>query len=458
MPRGVLMRKTTMIRFFSTAAFLLSVVAIAAEVSAESFIVPALDQECATVWYEEYARDSLNAGPLLKAGWIGEDERTAALISFDLSFLPPGCTITSVDLRLFVLSLEGDPLSYGNLSVGTVEPYSEANLEPTLEWAYAGRLGVVDFSGDFEVGAWISADVTAGVVDRFTVSSESDPGRLTFRVEFPAVAHESGDEDRFTFGNTPQLVLDVRFPDPITRRPDQRHIVRCIPVVASGAGALGTRWITQLQLADGDSLSATVWLYFTPTETDGNSTFTVRRIDLADFETIIYDNVLPDLFGLDDTKGWIEVFTSNPGLLVTARVANVGGEGSYGQTVWMVDERRAATWHGHRFTDTKIRHCGLGAVDTDTRTNVGLINLDPTESNVNLTARWTGGSAETTVTVPPLGHIQINRLETIIPEVSERTDFFLEIMPTSGCSTRRIIGYLTRVDNTTGDAVFIVTE
>jgi len=434
------------------------IVAVPAEATIDGVTVPALRGECATAWYEEDGGDSLMPGPLLKAGWYGSAERVAALITFDLSFLPPGSTLSSARLRLLVISLRGDPESYGNLSAGLVVPDNDGNLEPALEWAYDNRNGIVSFPRGIQVDTWITADVTAGVLDRVVEHPKTDPGRLTFRVEFPAAAHGSEDDDYVVFGSTPLLALEFQLPDPITQRPVHRHLIRCIPVVASNAGAAGTRWVTELQLAGTGTFPSSVWLYFTPTESDGTSSFAVRRIDLATRNTVTYDDVLPDLFGLHDTKGWIEVFTTNPGLLITARVANVGGTGSYGQTVPMVDERRAATWHGRRFADTMTRHLGLGAVDAANRTNVGLVNLDGTASGVRLTARWNGGSAQGTVTVPAYGHIQINRLETVIPDVSGKESFFLEMGPTSGTSRRRIIGYLTRVDNTTGDAVFVPSE
>jgi len=427
----------------------------AVKAPAEQLQVRPMISQVGAAWYQDGSWKTYHTNSPA-VGWRAGGKRYVTFAAFDLSFLPPGSTISSAVLKMYVFRVVGDPVSYGKLSAGVLDLESCNHVEPVPEWAVAGRIGTVELEDPIEKSKVLTIDVTTGVVDRVLEHPDADPGRVVVRLEFPAGGGEANADDYVGLGSL-FLQLDVQLPDPITARPIHRHMVRCLPVVASNPGAQGTRWVTELQVSNTNTGTAGVWLYFTPTETDGTTGFSVRRVNLSAYRSVRYEDVLPELFGLNGTKGWLEVFSTNPDILVSARVANVGGTGSYGQAVPLVNERNAVTRAGARYFDSNLRFLNLGAVDASNRTNVGFVNLAESAAEVSLWAWWgSGRGADTTVTIPAFGHVQLNRLEQLIPGIKDAGPFFLQLVMPSGHG--KVVAYLTRVDNTTGDAVFLVSE
>ena len=317
----------------------------------------------------------------------------------------------------------------------------------------------VPVTGTIATGSDLTADLTAQFQGSFPSPEWNlDPGRAVVRFQF-SVQNNGSDIDDFLYLQRTHLELDVQLPEPIAERPVGRHLKYCIPVVASLPGAAGTRWTTEMHITARHD--ASVWLYYSETETDGTTAFQVRRVDLGMWQTVGYDDVLPDLFGVEATKGWIEVFSTDPEIAINARVANVGGEGSYGQTVPVIDESKMLRISEIRFGDNYRRLANLIMMDAENRTNIGLVNLGPDNVTVDIIAISPDGpfTGSTSVALGPFEHRQIDRLETVIPDTAGAGLISLSFgidADAAPAYRQGVAVYVSRVDNTTGDAVFIL--
>lgn len=396
---------------------------------------------------------------------VGDSSQAAyvrSLYSFDLSFLPPGSVVASAVIHSHISAVYGDPSSLGRLFVTrVVGTYGMPSVDLQSGWGLLSLYNELEeVTGAVEQGSDVWADLTSQFQGIFPPNQYSqDPGRAIVRFQFEEENNGSNIDD-FLYLYRTWLEIDVQFPDPIAERPIGRHLKHCLPVVASLPGAGGTQWVTELHLTARHDGS--VWLYFTETGNDGTESFEVRRIDLDMWQTVRYQDVLPDLFGLEGTKGWIEVFTTDPEVVVNARVANVGGEGSYGQTIPLVDEPRMLRLQELRFWDKYQRLLNLVMFDKDNRVNVGAVNLGPGNVTLRITAIPSEGAflGEYLLELGPFEHRQIDRLETVIPEVDGAglvaLSFALDGDSGNMLYQQGVAIYASRVDNTTGDAVFIL--
>jgi hypothetical protein len=384
-----------------------------------------------------------------------------ALFTFDLSFLPPGSEVTSAVVHSRIGAVYGDPASLGPLLATRVaETRGAPSVEVQARWATnIPYPSPVQTTGAIEVGADLAADLTSQFRDHFPSPDWSlDPGRAVVRFQFTELNNDNGRDD-FLYVQDTWLELDADLPDPITERPVGRHIKRCLPVAASAPGAAGTLWVTELHITARHD--ASVWLYFTESDTNGTAAFRVRRVDLDMWQTVRYRDVLPELFGLQDTRGWLEIFVTDPDTAITARIANVGGEGSFGQTVPMVEEHQMLRYSEIRFQDSYRRLVNLIMMDADHRINIGLVNLGPTELTSQIIAIAPDGYflGEAFLDLDPFEHRQIDRLETVIPQTASAglvaLSFGVDDDP-SPVYRQGVAVYASRVDNTTGDAVFIL--
>jgi len=399
--------------------------------------------------------------PVAGVGDSVDGRHLRALITFDLSFLPPGASISSAVIHTRVDAVYGDPASLGPLMAARVaETRGQPSVDIQATWGMLTEfIAPVPVTGTIAAGSDLTADLTAQFQGSFPSPEWNlDPGRAVIRFQFSDQNNGSGIDDFFYFHRT-RLELDVELPNPITERPVGRHLKYCIPVAASLPGAAGTRWTTEMHISARHDSS--VWLYFTETETDGAAEFQVQRVDLGMWETVGYDDVLPDLFGVEETKGWIEVFSTDPEIAINARVANVGGEGSYGQTVPVIDESKMLRLSEIRFGDAYRRLANLIMMDAENRTNIGLVNLGPDDVTVDLIAIPPYGafSGSTTVALGGFEHRQIDRLETVIPETAGAGLISLSFgihEDAAPVYRQGVAVYVSRVDNTTGDAVFIL--
>jgi len=382
---------------------------------------------------------------------------------FDLSFLPPGSVVSSAVIHSNVSTVYGDPSSLGALQATRVfETSGGPSADLQAHWGVDGQSDQMEnVEGELVPSAVLTVDLSSVFVGSFPTEEYSqDPGRAIVRFQFENQNNGSDIGDFLYLWDT-WLELEASLPDPITQRPVGRHIMRCVPVVASLPGAAGTRWQTEMHLTGSEAGDGVVWLYFTETEQDGTSAFRVRRVEVDRKETLRWGDVLPELFGVEGTKGWIEVFSTDPRVMVNARVVNVGGEGSYGQTISQIDESKMIRQDGSRFWDFWRRQANLLMFDAENRTNVGLVNLSPGSVTVSLEVLSSDGRTlgEYDVALAPFEHRQLNRLEGLIPGVDGAglVSLSFQVTEVTGRISRQgVAAYVSRVDNSTGDSVFIV--
>jgi hypothetical protein len=116
------------------------------------------------------------------------------------------------------------------------------------------------------------------------------------------------------------------------------------PVVARGAGLAGTMWVTDLVVTNPMDEPVTVGIGYFPSNQDNlfDPTFP-DRLELDAGETLIAEDVLFDLFGVEEGKGGL-VLLADPNYIqgnpegakicAVTRTYNMGSElGTYGQTV-----------------------------------------------------------------------------------------------------------------------------
>jgi hypothetical protein len=134
--------------------------------------------------------------------------------------------------------------------------------------------------------------------------------------------------------------------------------------VAETAGAAGTRWSTDLALANRSGAEADVALTYR--HEDGSMTASVA---LADGRVIEFADAAAGLFGSPESAGLVDVHSSQP-LVVTARTFNNASSGTFGQFLPGV-ETQAGISGSQQGVLSQLRS------DDEFRTNIGFVNLGP---------------------------------------------------------------------------------
>ena len=188
-----------------------------------------------------------------------------------------------------------------------------------------------------------------------------------------------------------------------------------IPAAANAQGGFGSRWMTRFSIFNPHlDYPLRISITFVPT---GGAPGIEEVIDLPENASAFSDNILGDLFGVQQASGSLLVAAfqeDNPGVpadafsrsfLVTSDTYNNNsGGGTYGQTI-------AGTWTGlldYEFDQISavahgIRNAGKW------RTNVGALNLGRCTVTVRLNVYDADGNEvahQVPFLVPPLGHMQ----------------------------------------------------
>jgi hypothetical protein len=231
-----------------------------------------------------------------------------------------------------------------------------------------------------------------------------------------------------------------------------------VPVAARNPGVNGSQWITALEIFNPANHEVQTALFFNRSGEDNTVPAADARVLIPARSTVVFDDVLNELFELDEDQGSIDIISQDL-LIAHARIANVGsGQGSFGQLVpaqpveWALgdDDAPGINPNGDIFYLFELRE------DAEWRSNVGLTNTSGLSLVVELNA-FVGTSVvgePLTVELKPYSHRQLNRVLATMG-VSEGTKRVrLNVAAQSG-STGRFLTYASRVDNTTGDAVFL---
>ncbi|HEX9983871.1 MAG TPA: hypothetical protein VGF69_11450 [Thermoanaerobaculia bacterium] len=223
--------------------------------------------------------------------------------------------------------------------------------------------------------------------------------------------------------------------------------------VIAGAADLATptgRWQTDLRLFNASDASVPATLEYYP---QGSSTPTAtRELTLQPGEVRATDDVLRDLFGLSSTGGAIRIKSAIAGALVpTARTYHNRGDGTYGQFIRGVSSDEAlALGEQPRMI--------LNAEESPRfRTNVGLVEVNGADTNVELTVTLPGRRVTSTVQVQLKAneYRQLNSmLRTMGMSDAYNATVSVRVMGGNG----KVVAFGSVVDNVTQDPTYVVAE
>ena len=184
---------------------------------------------------------------------------------------------------------------------------------------------------------------------------------------------------------------------------------RFIPAAAVASGAEGAFFQTDVDVSNAGDHSAIYQFAWLPRGEDNSDPLTSDNFSLDAGMSVRYENVLTSVFDLEpDSLGALAITASSPDLLAMSRTCNVPSTkaaGTFGQAMPAIPVSD--------FIQTgERRRILFGTEHADMRTNVGCQNGSDHSTTVNLELFNTDGiSLETmTVTLPPLGNNQMNRI------------------------------------------------
>jgi len=213
--------------------------------------------------------------------------------------------------------------------------------------------------------------------------------------------------------------------------------------MAHNAGANNTEWRSKFTILNtGDRV-----IEANATFISGEDSTTVTGV-VNPGQLIVFDDVVPDLFGVtDDASGSIVLDADGP-LVVTARTYNQGDEGTFGQFLPGVESGAFLTENGSGIISQL-------ANNDDFRTNLGYINLSDVICRVETSLYDASGNQVGDIRTRQLDPGQWKQDNNIFDQVGAGTQdnayAILQVL-TEGCS---LWAYGSLVDNNTGDPTTI---
>jgi hypothetical protein len=242
------------------------------------------------------------------------------------------------------------------------------------------------------------------------------------------------------------------------------------PVVARGPGLAGTMWVTDLVMTNPLDEPVTVGMQFLPERQDNlfNPMFP-NRTTLLPGETVIAEDVLQSMFGYDEAvKGALALvcdpayLVGNPegaAILAVTRTYNVGSDlGTFGQTVPSLVVNVNVGWASSFITGARN--------DADFRSNLGIAGTSPTAPmTVHYRIKDNAGASivegNKTIRVASMQQWSFEQLG--VGEVDGPLTVELWLDPASASEDpcpqdfpNGFFAYVSKVDNGTGDAEFLV--
>jgi hypothetical protein len=222
-----------------------------------------------------------------------------------------------------------------------------------------------------------------------------------------------------------------------------------IGAAASVSGRNGTRWTTDLAIHSASSLGRVdgISLHYLERDRPDNFWSPGTRINIAPGQTIRLDDVVGNLFGMEESAGALLVVGSSNHLM-TSRTSTPGSEGgTYGQGV---PSRRIQYVHG------EVEHVILGLrEDRDFRTNLAVTNLwsQPLSTTVDVFDKAGDHLGAVPIDLGRYGVVQIDRvLERVGGGATDRGYAIVTAY------SSRVDACASVVDNRTGDAVLIPAQ
>jgi hypothetical protein len=234
-----------------------------------------------------------------------------------------------------------------------------------------------------------------------------------------------------------------------------------LPVVGRTAGLSGTLWRTGLELFNTAATETEVAVFLNLSDIDNTTPAASAQLTIPPRDTLVVDDLIADAFALDEAVGSVDIVASAP-IIAHARIANFGSDvGTFGQAVpglpasWAVADEELPGLN----PNGGLVYLFEAVQDEAFRTNLGIASVVAAPLVVEVTARAGGQSVGTplTLTLPPFSHTQVNRVlnEMGVPPGTEGVR--LEAAAAPG-SNGRFFAYISRVDNGSGDAVFLLGD
>jgi hypothetical protein len=231
-----------------------------------------------------------------------------------------------------------------------------------------------------------------------------------------------------------------------------------LPVGARTPGLNDTLWRTTLEIFNTAFEAADVVLYLNLSNEDNTTPAASGRLEVPARATLGLEDLFAEVFQLEEGIGSVDILASVP-VLAHARIANYGGDaGSYGQHVPAVPARWALGDDDAPGLNPNgdIVYLFDARENEEWRTNLGLVNV----TGVPLTLRVTAYSGSTQVgqarqyALFPYSHTQVLHILDDLQVEGSAGGIRLNVAAVAG-SAGRFFAYASRVDNASGDAVFV---
>jgi hypothetical protein len=176
-------------------------------------------------------------------------------------------------------------------------------------------------------------------------------------------------------GSTDAFVAKVSSPDAANRR------ASFVPAAAVAAGAEGAFFQTDLEVNNKGSASATVTFRWLPRGQNNTEPLESEEITLAPGQSMRYENVLTELFGLEpDSVGALAMVANSADVIGMSRTYNVPGAkiaGTFGQGLPAVPADQL-------IPSAQVKRIIFMSENDDTRANVGCVNGLDTPVHITL--------------------------------------------------------------------------
>ncbi|HET7436987.1 MAG TPA: proprotein convertase P-domain-containing protein, partial [Thermoanaerobaculia bacterium] len=213
--------------------------------------------------------------------------------------------------------------------------------------------------------------------------------------------------------------LEIRFAgdEPLGTRPDVTGTF--IPVVAHLPGQHDTFFQSDVRLLNRSDERVTATLIFTPSESDGHTSFAAANVTVAAHQLVVLEDIVRSLFATEGS-GSLQIVGN---VLATSRTYTRYDSGTVGELIPAALEEADA---GERLV--------LVQLTNDERVNLGITNVRGSAATVHI-----AGLRD--VVVPPYSHAQL--------QVASAARYDLDVLE------GRVVAYASIVKNTTGDSIFI---
>jgi hypothetical protein len=231
-----------------------------------------------------------------------------------------------------------------------------------------------------------------------------------------------------------------------------------LPVAARTPGLNDTTWITTLEIFNTAATATSATLYFNRSDHDNTLPWAAAQIELPPRATVVIDDLLLDTFDISQGRGSVDLLALAP-IMAHARIANVGsGAGSYGQLVPALPAAWAVADDNPPGTNPNgdILNIILAREDDAWRTNLGVASISASSLTVVVTAMVGTDQvgSQLLLQLQPFSHTQVNQVLEQMQVPPESQGVRLQLAAERG-SSGRFLAYASRVENQTGDAIFI---